>query len=667
MVVQTLPLREAAIAFGLPMKYDAFISYSHTEAEQRLARALERCLQQFAKPWYKPRARDIFRDEANLNLSPHLWGSIEAALNQSRFFLCMASPASAQSKWVGREIEHWRNNRERDRMVLLLTDGDLVWDESSRDFDAARSTAISSSLFGAFEDEPLYLDLRWTRNDEDLSLTNPRFKQAVVQIAAALEETSVESMFGEEFEQHRRTTRIRNGVITALSVLLVLAIAAAVVAFDQREEARAQARDATLRLLSLEADNSWKDTKNGREGPAVAKFLYQNLPDHPLAQAVIFKVLHSPYSGAGRSGPIYEGVGVTSAGFSHTGDAVVLGLVSGEIRVLGLNGDELARIPSPTGAALRSTQATADGGVLAIYDDGGAVLWTRAGERILAPPDASPMDAAVARDGSSLVIWSEGFVVLHDAFGEPVASLEFADGGTVQSAALSRDGDRLGLLVLDTAQGCRLNLYSRAAELVDSFALVNEDCERTLQFSPRSDEILLHGRSDEQPRLIDFAGNQIGSFRMQQEDWVPWFDQARFGADGRVLMISNGQNGKGLIWEGDGSHVADLWHVNVVNDIDGNESGKVVTGSDDDTLKIWSPTGVEIFSIQLLEHVGESGVQQIAFSPDGNNVLVVHGTPPWAEVSSSSVEVISIDLSQVMDLREAGSQLSKELLETLAP
>ena len=58
------------------MPYDAFISYSHS-ADQRLAAALERALQAFARPWNRRRALDIFRDEGNLNLSAHLWGSIQ--------------------------------------------------------------------------------------------------------------------------------------------------------------------------------------------------------------------------------------------------------------------------------------------------------------------------------------------------------------------------------------------------------------------------------------------------------------------------------------------------------------------------------------------------------------------------------------------------------------
>ncbi len=44
--------------------YDAFISYSHA-ADSRLAPALQRALQRFAKPWWKLRALNLFRGEAS--------------------------------------------------------------------------------------------------------------------------------------------------------------------------------------------------------------------------------------------------------------------------------------------------------------------------------------------------------------------------------------------------------------------------------------------------------------------------------------------------------------------------------------------------------------------------------------------------------------------------
>ena len=238
------------------MAHDAFLSYSHT-GDQRLARALERALQAFAKPWYKLRALDIFRDEGNLNLSAHLWSSIQQALDTSQFFLYLASPLAAQSPWIAREIAYWKAHRHKQRLIILLTDGDLRWD--GRDFHEPTSTAIPTVLYDTFDDEPFYLDMRWTREAADLSLHNERFKNQIAQIVATIKDVALEDIVGDEAEQHRRTMRIRNAAIASLAALTLAAVAAAAVAFVQRsaalrsaEQARAFASQAESRRIDAE-------------------------------------------------------------------------------------------------------------------------------------------------------------------------------------------------------------------------------------------------------------------------------------------------------------------------------------------------------------------------------------------------------------------------------
>src|SRR5436309_3358315 len=71
--------------------YDGFISYSHA-ADGHLAPALQRGLQRLAKPWNSRRALRVFRDETGLSTNPHLWSAIEAALDDSAWFVLLASP-----------------------------------------------------------------------------------------------------------------------------------------------------------------------------------------------------------------------------------------------------------------------------------------------------------------------------------------------------------------------------------------------------------------------------------------------------------------------------------------------------------------------------------------------------------------------------------------------
>src|SRR3954452_17231605 len=131
--------------------YDAFISYSRA-VDGRLAPALQRGLQRFAKPWYRLRALRGFRDDASLSANPDLWGSIRDALDRSAYFVLLASPESAASEWVAKEVEHWLEHRGTERLLIVLTAGELLWDGENVDWSV--TTALPRALGEAFAEEP---------------------------------------------------------------------------------------------------------------------------------------------------------------------------------------------------------------------------------------------------------------------------------------------------------------------------------------------------------------------------------------------------------------------------------------------------------------------------------------------------------------------------------
>jgi len=221
----------------LVMGYDAFVSYSHA-ADGQLAPALQQGLQRLARPWYRQRASAIFRDETGLAVSPHLWASIVRALDDSEWFVVLCSPEAARSDWVKREIVHWLAHKASDRILLVLTDGDLVWDRDQGDFDHAQSTAVPPALFGRFGDEPRHLDLRWARGENELDLRHARFRAAVAELAAPIRNVARDELEAEDVRQHRRTMRLARGATTVLLLLLLVALTTTVVAVQQRRDAQ---------------------------------------------------------------------------------------------------------------------------------------------------------------------------------------------------------------------------------------------------------------------------------------------------------------------------------------------------------------------------------------------------------------------------------------------
>jgi WD40 repeat protein len=252
--------------------FDAFISYSH-KGDKRLAASLQHALQRFAKPWYRRRALRIFRDDANLAAEPELWESIERSLDASRHLILLASREGAESGWIAREVEWWRGHKPKGHLLVGLTDGKPCWEGD----DAALPVALA----GAF-DEPRHVDLRWARDEEQLSLRDPRFRGAVADFAAALHGRPKDDLIGEDVREHRRVVRLARAAVGSLALLAALASVAAIVAFDQRNTAREQRTRATQQAdLATSRQLAAEATLRGRREPDLALLLALTAGDLP--------------------------------------------------------------------------------------------------------------------------------------------------------------------------------------------------------------------------------------------------------------------------------------------------------------------------------------------------------------------------------------------------
>jgi WD40 repeat protein len=247
---------------SVPARYSAFISYSH-QSDAKVAGELQHALQQFAKPYYALRAVHIYRDQTDLAANPALWSRITDALDSSEFFLLLASPQGAQSKWVKREIRHWleRHQGRPDNLLVLWTDGSLVWDDMSNDFDWTRTDSLPPLLdadpddtaplrfAGTFREEPMYIDLRWTRKEKHISTRDPIFLDQIATIASELRGQSKSELVGKDVAQHRRARTIRASAVATLTVLTLIATTFGLVALQRQREARNAQALAERRLV----------------------------------------------------------------------------------------------------------------------------------------------------------------------------------------------------------------------------------------------------------------------------------------------------------------------------------------------------------------------------------------------------------------------------------
>ncbi|MDH3308744.1 MAG: TIR domain-containing protein, partial [Acidimicrobiia bacterium] len=229
-------------------QYDGFISYSHS-ADDLLAPRLQSGLQKFAKPWWKRRAVRIFRDESSLSANPHLWSSITEALDTSGWFVLLLSPDAAQSEWVNQEIAYWVEHRDPKKILPVVTDGSFGWVDGEVTGDS-----VPDALRGVFSEEPRWVDVRWAKDEDQLDLQDPRFADAVADVASTIRGIPKDDLASEEVRQHRRTVRTAWAAGIALLALTVVAVGASIQSGRNANEAERQAEIAAEQADLAEAN-----------------------------------------------------------------------------------------------------------------------------------------------------------------------------------------------------------------------------------------------------------------------------------------------------------------------------------------------------------------------------------------------------------------------------
>lgn len=147
-------------------------------------------------------------------------------------------------------------HRSTDKLLVILTAGELVWDSKAGDFDRHRSTAVPPNL--RMPHEPGWVDLRWAQSGEKLSLRNAQFREKVLDVAAVILSRPKDDLDSEDIR--RFNMKVLVGVIVV--VLLTLSIAATVAAINanhQKIEAQHNARVADSRRVAT-TSLSYTDT-----------------------------------------------------------------------------------------------------------------------------------------------------------------------------------------------------------------------------------------------------------------------------------------------------------------------------------------------------------------------------------------------------------------------
>jgi WD40 repeat protein len=587
------------------MLYNAFISYSHA-ADGKLAPALQSGLEKFAKPWYKIRNLNIFRDEASLTATPHLWPNIQKALDQSEYLIYMASPVSASSHWVSKEIEYWVANKSIDKLLIVLTEGEIAWDNKTDIFLNAESNSLPGILDKKFTVEPFYIDLRTARTQKDLSLNNPIFKKEILKLAAQLHNKEPKDLASEEVTAHQKMIRVRNAAIGILAFLFVAAIAAAWLAIQNANEAikernRAQAnylvseaqreseKDPTLALRLAEAAmNQNKDSFIAN----IAHAIYRNNSFYRII-ATLQKTKTSPNA-------------FTAAVFSADGKTILTGSGDGIPRLYKANG-QLIREFKPHSSTVWSVGFSRDGKLILTQADSTIRISDLNGNQVEEIIDHSGLvSQTVTVPGianyASYISPTIRFLKVYGKFSQQFSGNVFSHN----KIAFSPDGK---FIVTDD--------YSDEISISDSTG------KTMLQFKPHRKSLtsinvspdgknILTSSFDSTAKLWDLTGKLLAEMK-GHSDIV---NDAIFSPDGK-LILTGGQDGASRLWNRNGILIEEFkGNYYGSNCMDFSPDGRSILTGCDQTLRLWA-----IRNMPVQEFIHPERVLSVAYSPDGKTIL----------------------------------------------
>ena len=230
-----------------PLKYYAFLSYSHADATT--ADWLHDALERFRTPGALagrltqngviPRhLTPIFRDRHELPASQDLGRDIRDALDSSRFLIVLCSPAAAASQWVNAEIDMFKRHRPDGCVLAAIISGEpFASDMPGREGEECLPAALRHRYDRrgrptARPAEPLAADLRDHRDGKRLGL----LKLIAGMLGVGLDEL----VQRETLRRQRRLAIVAAASLAGMAVTSTLAI----FALDSRDEARDQRREA---------------------------------------------------------------------------------------------------------------------------------------------------------------------------------------------------------------------------------------------------------------------------------------------------------------------------------------------------------------------------------------------------------------------------------------
>ena len=617
------------------MRYNAFLSYSHA-GDADLAASVQSSLQRFARPWYQTYALRVFRDQTGLSANPALWNSIVSALGESEYLLLLASPHAAESKWVNQEVEWFLKSRTPEKILIVITGGQVTWDAGSGDFDWSNTTALPPALRGAFRVEPLYVDLSWAHRTPFLH--DARFRDAILDLAAPLHGRSKDDLDSEDLRQHRKTLRIAWSAAAVLALLAAALGLAAVYATGQRNFARQQSAIANEQKSKAVEQSHIADQQRRLAEERQKTALSRQL----AAQAVGDKALNLDSA-------LLEAVEAYRAAPTFEADQALLAVL--------FYSPHLRRFTVGPRHAWRTAALSRDGRTIVALDEdsGNVVLEAAAATSLETAGEVSGLkqvkSVAMSADGSRFATGEPGKVVVRNVKTRAIES-SLTDGlNTGAPAVLSFNADRTLIAAYESSPG--VLIWDVASRRLLGPPLRPKRWETALAFSPDGATLASGGNDGSIVLWTAATGQPIGSPLVGHHQRI--FSLA-FSPDGKILASGSG-DGTVILWDvqkgialgrplsGHGPWPGnDSWGLSVAFSPDGRT---LASAAKDRNVVLWDVGSRSPLGDPLKGHTAPP--MAVAFSADGRSLLSLSRDNVALEWASDPLSVLGRPLGSGND------------------
>jgi len=567
--------------------YDAFLSYSW-KSDSAVAPVIQSVIQRFLCPWYKLRARTVFRDLSSLPAGSSLETELFARLDRSKHLIVLASPEAARRRGMELETRHWFS-RERDGQVLILVTagGCKTWEEIRQHL---LPVAVSNNLVT----EPLWISLERRRREIQ---ENPNGHQLRGELIEDLKQLLLRlypdrdwgQLRGEERSQRRRAI----GLMSGLALLfLMLALAAMYAAwYARRQQLIAESRALASQSLTEINSSPQRSLLMGLESISLAREIRVRVGDEELT------LLHQLLSLTGGTPFGRPEASFSAVAVSPKGRWFVTGDEHRHIQVFNMR--------SPKENPLILSTADLKINLLAVS---GNERWLVGGEA-----------------GRAVLLWDlnkRGFAPFR---------LELLSGNGAPfnvQPSFSADGNMLALA--SNAPHGKVQVYELSSGAPSEIALVEIQNHWIQAIALNPDARLLAYTQTSETWICDLTSRTDVASRPKRQKLGTgnnWSNAVAFSPDGNWVVSSDDSYVR--LWHLSNSASHTFWGLSsvvlrshtasVLSAVFSHDSLWLATGSSDQTVRLWNLSDLVRPPIVLRGH--ESSIEALAFSADDQQLI----------------------------------------------